>query len=254
MHAKIRAMRSSLAIVALALALPACAESCGCGEQAARAPAQPVPARAAGGAAGAASEPQLPVDSEAAAAQTAAMRVQLSEMPETGEREALEKAASGIDGVRDLGEPIAGTKLTGALPSKIEGYAAEGPAQAGTTAAEAGTATVVSRRYRAGASTMNVKVTDTADAPGLRREIAEQLTLVGNAPSGHQRGQLAGSVPGVVAYHDEARASRAMALMAGRFLVEVMVDDTAKKDIAWSAVQALDGKALSDATPRSAKR
>lgn len=193
-------------------------------------------------------------DPEVVSAQLEAMRVRLDPLPESEERKSLEQAASTIDGERDLGEPISGTKLVGALPSKIEGYSADDAAKMGTTAAAGGTATVVSRRYRAGDSVMNVKVTDTADAPDLRRELAEQLTMVGNAPSGHQKGKLAGAVPGIVAYHDDARASRAMALMSGRFLVEVMVDKTTTKDIAWSAIEALDEKTLKNVAPRDTKR
>lgn len=242
-------MKSRLRTAIVWLLLPACADSCACGEQqAGTEPAsavQPPPPLDAGGPSpGASSASSGAREPEVLPEQLEALRTRLEPMPETKERKRLEKAAAAIDGERDLGDPIAAPKLAEALPKKVGAYVADEAVHSGTTPAMAGTATVAARSYRAGESVMNAKITDTADAPDLRRALAEQLTLLGNAPSGHQRGYLEGDVAGVLAYHEAARASRAMALVRGRFLVEVMVDKTESRDIAWSAIKALDEKPL----------
>jgi hypothetical protein len=172
------------------------------------------------------------------------MRNQLAPNDDEAQRQTLEQAAAKIDGTTDLGEPIAAERFQRALPDRIGSYLADGAAQVGQTPAEAGTATTAARRYKTGASVMNVKITDTADAPGVRRELAEQLAMVGNAPTGHQRGRTKGAIAGVLAYHENVRASRAMALVSGRFLVEVMVEQADDEDAAWSAIEALDTKVL----------
>lgn len=172
------------------------------------------------------------------------MRNTLVPNEDSDEREKLERAAAKIDGTSDLGDPWPAERFRRALPESVGDYRADGAALTGQTAAEGGTATTVARRYRSGKSFMNVKITDTADAPGVRRELAEQLAMTGNAPTGHQRGRIDGAVAGVLAYHENVGASRAMALLAGRFLVEVMVEHADEKDAAWSAIEALDAKAL----------
>jgi len=172
------------------------------------------------------------------------MRNQLVPNEDADEFKKLERAAAKIDGTKDLGDPWPAERFRRALPDRVGDYLADGAALTGVTPAEAGTATTVARRYRSGKSLMNVKVTDTADAPGVRRELAEQLVMTGNEPTGHQRGRIDGPIAGVLAYHEKVGASRAMALVAGRFLVEVMVEHADEKDAAWSAIEALDAKAL----------
>ena len=240
-------MRPRTRIALLALLLPACTDGWGCASDSVGSEpsgAAKVDERGAPAANTATGGPSVARDPEVVSAQIKAMQSELTPMPDTPERKKLERAAGSIDGAKDLGDPIAAARFVGALPEKVGAYRADAAPQTGSTPAEVGTATVVSRRYRDGESVMHVKVTDTADAPGLRRELAEQLTLVGNAPSGHQRGQLERNIPGVVAYHEAARASRALALVSKRFLVEVMVEAAPSEDVAWSAIAALRAKEL----------
>jgi hypothetical protein len=247
-------MSRALKAVALTLALSACGDSCGCGKvvpeakpSASAAPqsnaaqsnaAQPdVVQPGVAGAGSPSAAPSLPPE-------LLAMRNQLVPNPDEEERAKLEAAAAKIDGVKDLGDPRPAARFESALPAQVGDYRADGPAVTGTSPAEAGTATVAARRYRDGESLMNVKITDTADAPSLRRELAQQLAMTGNAPTGGQRGRIAKGISGVLAYHEAARASRAVALVSGRFLVEVMVEQASDEEVAWSAVEALELKRL----------
>lgn len=237
-------MSSRTLAIVLALLLPACADSCGCGATGSPEAKPSTGAKADGSGAQTTGQPRTPEELEQVAAKLEAMRSKLVPMPESDERERLATAASKIDVTRDLGDPLKPERFVGALPEKVGDFRAEGAAQTGSTPAELGTATVAARRYRSGKSLMHVKITDTANSPGLRRELTEQLTMVGNEPSGDQKGKLENGIPGASAYHANARASRATALLAGRFFVEVMVEDTERPDVAWTAVLALDGKAL----------
>jgi hypothetical protein len=242
-------MRDWTRILCLLVLLPACADSCSCGsghgaenDDRQSGTGTRVAGAGAGASASAAAgasghEPPLPPE-------LLALRNSLEPIPDQADRAELEKAAREIDTASSLGEPLPGTRFASALPDRVGDYRAEGPAQAGVTPAEAGTATIAARRYRSGQSLMNVKITDTAASPTLRRELAEQLPMIGNAPTGHQRGRLEDGVPGLLAYHEKARASRAMALVSGRFLVEVMVEQASEQDAAWSAIEALDRKSL----------
>jgi len=243
-------MRLRILTTALALLLPGCLDSCDCGSHAGSSRetgsvADPQAPNQAAGGHGRETDAQSLAANEKRLAQLEAMRVQLAPLPEGEEREKLARAASAIDGTADLGEPIQSERILSTLPERVGEYKADGSAKAGSTPAGAGTATVIARQYRSGASIMNVKVTDTADAPDLRRELSEQLVLVGNKPSGNQEGRVEDGVPGVVAYHADARANRAMALIGGRYLVEVMVHDAPSTDVAWGAVMAIDRKPLS---------
>ena len=238
-------MSSRIQVIALALLLPACTDSCSCGGGKA-ADSKPSTSASAEGRAGqaAAGTAGAPADLERMDEKLEAMRNKLMPMPEGEERDRLVTAASKIDVARDLGDPRKPESFAGALPDHVGDFRADGPVQTGSTPAELGSATVAARRYRSGKSLMHVKITDTADSPGLRRELTEQLTMVGNEPSGGQKGQVENGIPGAVAYHQSAHASRATALLAGRFFVEVMVEETSSPDVAWTAVQALDLKAL----------
>jgi hypothetical protein len=233
-------------ILCLLALLPACGESCACGGggDLATVPARDAKAVAPAGAAPSADASQMLGTEPPPSAALLAMRNTLVPNEDSDQRKKLENAAAKIDGTSDLGDPRPAESFRRALPDRVGHYIAEGAALTGTTIAEAGTATTAARRYRSGESLMNVKITDTADAPGVRRELAEQLAMTGNAPTGHQRGRIDGAITGVLAYHENVRASRAMALIGGRFLVEVMVEQADEEDVAWSAIEAIDAKAL----------
>jgi hypothetical protein len=174
-------------------------------------------------------------------------------MPESDLKRELEQAAKAIDGKSDLGAPISGATLAKALPDEIEDYEAAGPARSGAMPAELGEATVASRQYKQGKALMSLKITDTSDAPQVRAELVPQLTAIGNAPTGEQRGAIDDDVVGITAHHAKVNASRAVALVGGRFLVEVMVDNTVKPDDAWTAVTELDADDLLDAAEAARK-
>lgn len=225
--------------------LPACADSCGCGEQAAKKPGG-VSAGGAGGASG---------TSATAAAQGGdtgpdpykLLRNELKPMPESDLRSDLEAVAKKIDVKKDLGAALDPAAMAKALPDTLDDYAAMGPARTGTTPGQLGEATVASRQYKQGKAILNLKVTDTAHAPQLRADFVPQLTSIGNLPTGEQTGALEDDIPGVRAYHASVNASRAIALIGGRFLVEALVDNTVKPDDAWTAITELDPDELLDA-------
>jgi hypothetical protein len=224
--------------------LPACADSCGCGDSAK--PKKPVvSASNSGGASGTSGDgaggPSSGPDPYKH------LRNQLKPMPESDLKQELEAAAKKIDVTRDLGTPIEAKLFASALPDEIDDYTAIGAAATGVTPAQLGQATVATRRYKQGNAVMNVKITDTADAPQLRAEFAPQLTSVGNAPTGEQTGAIEDDIAGIRAYHAKVNASRALALISGRYLVEVVVDNAIKPDDAWLAVTELDPDDLEDA-------
>lgn len=224
----------TLCLVAL---LPACADSCSCGQRADSSVAPktaPAPVKAPS------DGPVLGVNEEHYTDEAEKLRGKLTPMPDSEQRKALEAAANAIDVTKDQGDPIDAKRLAAVLPKSIDDYEPVGPARIGTTPAELGTATVAARQYKDGKALINLKITDTADAPALRRDLAAQLTGVGNEPTGSQTGVLEDDVPGVRAYHEANNASRASALIGGRFLVEVMVDNAIEQDDAWTAIEEIE--------------
>lgn len=222
--------------------LPACADSCGCGES-----------KAAQKVAGSAGVSGTSAQGGAGGDPYKHLRNELKPMPESELKRELEQAAKAIDGKSDLGTPISGATLAKGLPDEIDDYEASGPARTGNMPAELGEASVASRQYKQGKALLSLKITDTADAPQVRAELIPQLTAIGNAPTGEQKGAIDDDVVGISAYHAKVNASRAVALIGGRFLVEVMVDDTIKPDDAWTAVSELDADDLLDAARKAAK-
>lgn len=241
-------MNRRFRVLCLLALLPACADSCGCGEQqVARKPA--VAGAGSAGASGSGTSAQ----GGAGGDPYKHLRNELKPMPESDLKQQLEQAAKAIDGKSDLGAPIGGATLAKVLPDDIEDYEATGPARTGTSPAELGEATVASRQYKQGKALMTVKITDTSDSPQVRAELVPQLTAIGNAPTGEQRGAIDDGVVGITAHHAQVNASRAIALVGGRFLVEVMVDNTIKPDDAWTAVIELDADDLIDAAKAARK-
>lgn len=232
-------MNRSARILCFIALLPACADSCGCGERAATpaAPKTPTPTAPANVSS---SGPELAAGEERYTDEAEKLRGKLAPMPESEQRSALEAAAKAIDATEDLGDPVDAKVLAKALPSSVDDYEPAGPARTGTTPAELGTATVAARQYKDGKALINLKITDTADAPALRRGLAAQLTGIGNEPTGSQTGALEDDVPGIRAYHAASKASRASALIGGRFLVEVMVDNAIEEDDAWTAIEEIE--------------
>lgn len=228
-------------ILCLVALLPACADSCGCGEH------KVTSSKAAVAGAGSAGASGTSAEAGAGGDPYKHLRNELKPMPESDLRRELERAAKAIDGKSDLGAPIGVAKIAAALPDEIEDYEAVGPAHTGTTPVELGEATLATRQYKQGQALMNLKITDTADAPQLRAELVPQLTALGNAPTGEQKGAIDDDVAGISAYHAKVNASRALALIGGRFLVEVMIDNTIKPDDAWTAITELDPDDLLDA-------
>lgn len=222
--------------------LPACAESCGCGDAAKS--KHVGPAKGSAGASGASAEG---AGLSPGPDPYKHMRNELKPMPEGDIKEDLEAAAKKIDVKSDLGTPIEAKLFAKALPDEIDDYRAMGATSTGVTPAQLGQATVATRRYKQGNAVMNVKITDTADAPQLRAEFVPQLTAIGNAPTGEQTGVIEDDVAGIRAYHAKVNASRALALISGRFLVEVVVDNAIKPDDAWLAVTELDPDDLDEA-------
>jgi len=237
-------MKRRFRILCLLALLPACADSCGCGERKA---AQKLAAAGSAGVSGTSAQ------GGAGADPYKHLRNELKPMPESELKREIERAAKAIDGKSDLGTPISGATLAKGLPDEIDDYEAAGPARTGTMPAELGEASVASRQYKQGKALLSLKITDTADAPQVRAELIPQLTAIGNAPTGEQKGAIDDGVVGITAYHAKVNASRAVALVGGRFLVEVMVDDTIKPDDAWTAVTELDPDDLIDAAQKAAK-
>lgn len=235
----------TLCLVAL---LPACADSCGCSD-ATKKPA--ASAAHSGGASGTSADGAGGLSPGPDPYKH--LRNQLKPMAESELKQDLEAAAKKIDVTRDLGTPIDAKLFAKALPDEIDDYQAMGATSTGVTPSQLGQATVATRRYKQGAAVMNVKITDTADAPQLRAEFVPQLTSVGNAPTGEQTGAIEGDVAGIRAYHVKVKASRALALISGRFLVEVVVDNAIKPDDAWTAVTELDPDDLEDAEEAATK-
>lgn len=174
-------------------------------------------------------------------------------MPESSKRRDIEQAMVGVDWSAVLGEPAASTSIASALPDKIRDFRAADEAKAGEAPADSGTLSFASRRYERGQKIMNLKITDTAQAPATRQAIEEQLLSIGNEPTGQQQGDVLKGSPGFRAFHASDRVSRAAALLGGRFLVEVLVDRTDDANDAWDAIATLDvAKVLSSST-RAAK-
>lgn len=234
-------MSSRTWLTALALLLPACADSCSCAGTGSGSATVTTSSTTT------APAPQVPVDGglvENLLPEVAAMRHSFSPMPDSEAKRALERAAQAIDVTSDLGEPVDGSTLAKALPDDVEGYDASGKPQVSSAPAELGAAPFAALMYRDGKAVMNLKLTDTAKAPALRRDLAAALTTVGNAPTGNQTGALRDDVPGMHAYLEKANVSRAAALVAGRFLVEVLVDNAADKDDAWTAIGEVERDSL----------
>ncbi|MGD8860190.1 MAG: hypothetical protein PVI30_09255 [Myxococcales bacterium] len=96
------------------------------------------------------------------------------------------------------------------------------------------------RTYARGEAQVRVKVTDTLQARAARRAVTDRLLLIGNAPAGGQRGVLVRGYPALVAHFPGKRVSRASALVAGRYLVQVMVRNTDDPEAALGILGALD--------------
>lgn len=221
-------MRRSLLQLVLLSSLLGCGESCGCEGESAQLAAAPTPIAA----------PKAPAltRGDAGAKRVISEDKQLED-PEL--RAQIEAARAEVDWQADLGALIEPEKLGAALPDQLGSFKARAPsAVAQRTNGEADTQIAV-REYDGGTRNARIKITDTANVPALRASLDERLLVVSGAGSGNQHGAVIAGAPGIEAFHEKARISRAVALLQGRYLVEIIVRETDEAGDARKLLEAI---------------
>lgn len=154
----------------------------------------------------------------------------------------LRAAQAEIETDRTFGELASTTKLGAVLPSKIGELSAEGAVASTEQRSGPAQFVAVARNYVLGAASARVKITDTAQMPSARHVLSSHLALIGNEAAGHEHGAFVREAPALLAHGDAY--SRAIALVGGRFLVQINVQGSADPNAAQSLLEKLDWSAL----------
>jgi hypothetical protein len=136
-----------------------------------------------------------------------------------------------------LGAPA---EIAAVLGDKLGEFHAEGPVSSTTREGSGTGIALAARNYVAGKRGMRVKIIDTARSPEARRAVSERIAEIGNPAAGNQRGAFVRGYPAVVAGFEADHASRATALIADRYLVQVMVREPVSPDQALQLIGLLD--------------
>jgi hypothetical protein len=126
------------------------------------------------------------------------------------------------------------------LGDQLGALRAVGTVSSGARAGSSTEIVMAARNYSAGEQRVRVKIIDTAISPEARRAVSERLAMIGNEAAGNQRGVFVRGQPAVVAHFTEQRASQASALIANRYLVQVMVNEPQQPDAAIEVIEQLD--------------
>ena len=250
-----RLRRTDWLLIALVLAA-GCVRSCDCDGKTSGAP--PAPTQGNAGTA-ATPSPRTAASSAGAGAVPASSgnpgrsldRAQYTPAPETKLTRALTAAREEIDKgtvYEKLSEP---QSIAAVLGDKLGKLTAEGAASAADREGSGTEIAIAARNYVAGKQRVRVKITDTALAPAARRTVSERLDQLGNEAAGNQRGVFVRGYPAVSAHFTQERSSRASALIANRYLVQVMVDEAAKPDAALEVIEQLDWGKLAPKTGKA---
>jgi hypothetical protein len=224
-----------------ALVLAGCVRSCDCGDKPGT---KPAPSNATAGQG--AGKPQ-PVAGGGTTPASAASgpgrtldRVAYSPAPDSKLTRSLIAARDEIDKGKVYDELSEPTSIAAVLGDKLGIMRAEGAVSAAGREGSGTEVAVAARNYVAGKQRVRVKIIDTALSPAARRAVSERLAQIGNEAAGNQRGVFVRGQPAVVAHFADQRASRASALIANRYLVQVMVNEAAQPDAAIKVIEQLD--------------
>ena len=99
---------------------------------------------------------------------------------------------------------------------------------------------MTARNYTQGKKTVRVKITDTGMLPNARGVVSKRLTMIGNEAVGNERGVFVRGYPAVVGHFPEQQVSRASAVVAERYLVQVMVRGATDAEDALRVIEELD--------------
>jgi hypothetical protein len=229
----VRAFRRAVVVLALA---SGCGDSCACGER----EAGDAPAASTVAAAGSAAA--VPAHAQGAAGAEAQIGEAASWLPAPDSEltRQLTAAQQALEDERMQDALAAQDVLTGPLGDRFAGLKADG--ELSSTVREGGDAklAVAARNYKDGDRTVRVKITDTGLLPNARRVVSRRLTMIGNAAVGSERGAFVRGYPAVVAHFPEQQVSRASAVLANRYLVQVMVRGAKEPDDALRVIEQLD--------------
>jgi hypothetical protein len=230
-------MRAGSVVLATATLLAACTDSCACGNGGEAPPVSQV-------------QPSAQAGVEAVAAATASdagdgvqQHPAWSPAPDSELTRKLTQAKAALETDKTYDKLATDKTLGGALADKLGAFEAEGPAAFAVREGGGVQLPVSARSYRDGDKTVRIKVTDTGQMPSTRRVVSGRLTMIGNDAVGNERGLLLrDKEPAVTAYFEAQRASRASAVIAGRYLVQVMVNNTDQADDALRVLERIDPK------------
>jgi hypothetical protein len=234
--------------IAVALALASgCVRSCDCGDKKAGTPALP-----SGTAGATAAKPATAPKAGAAASATEAPsghgrtldRVVFTPAPDSKQTRALIAAREEIDKGKVYDKLAQPASIALVLGDKLGKLTADGAVSAADREGSGTEVAIAARNYSAGKQRIRVKIIDTALSPIARRAVSERLAEIGNDAAGHQRGVLIKGYPAITADFTAERLSRASALIANRYLVQVMVSEAAGPDAALKVIEQLDWNKL----------
>ncbi|HMI93693.1 MAG TPA: hypothetical protein VK509_20105 [Polyangiales bacterium] len=225
--------------------------SCDCGEKRAGTPestgagASAVAVQAPLAAGGAANAP-----SAASGPGRTLDRISFTPAPDSKLTRSLIAARDEIDKGKTYDKLSEPTSVAAVLGDKLGALSARGEVSSAYRTGSGTQIAAAARNYIAGKQTVRVKIIDTAFSPNARRAVSERLAEIGNEAAGNQRGVFVRGNPAVVAHFAQEHTSRASALIANRFLVQVMVNEAAQPDAALKVIEQLDWAKLA---PKSVK-
>jgi hypothetical protein len=143
------------------------------------------------------------------------------------------------------------------LADSAHGFKAEAAALDGMSEAGDSPVRVVSRMYKKGDAKLYVKVTDTYKAAFMRDPVLARLTQQNPAADGYLHGRVVAGYPAVAQYYPKTQSSQLMALVGGRYVVEIRMAPVANAYEAQEVFASLPVKKLAppeEAPRKSSKR
>ncbi|MFT3925713.1 MAG: hypothetical protein QM778_24440 [Myxococcales bacterium] len=142
-------------------------------------------------------------------------------------------------GQAELGPVVNWRDLSAFLPESLGDLKASGEIDGETTSMQGLQVTTVKRRYKNGETGARVELVDTSLAPFLRAPFAMVQLIQEDSSRGYKRGTQVKGQPAIAQWEEKQKRSEVHILAAGRFLVNVELDD-AKQGQAEGLAEALD--------------
>jgi hypothetical protein len=138
------------------------------------------------------------------------------------------QAQQALNAPQAAGPVVNWRELAAFLPAELGGLPADGEVDGSTTNMQGLQVTTVKRRYKDKASRARIEITDTSLAAFLRAPFAMAAMVQEDSSKGYRRGTQIQGHPAIAEWKLSSKRSEAHVLVAGRFIVNLELDDTSE--------------------------